>query len=296
MTTETPQTITLPAVQPFDFRHTLGFLCGFPATMGEQHTTDTEMVKALRVSGHTAVARITASPDGVQAELHSAAPLPDAALAAAADRLTFFLSLDDDLTEFYAIGRQDHAFVPVLDQLHGYHQVKFPSPLENLVWSLLTQRNPMPVAAKAKQSLIDAFDENRLTVDGTSYEAFPDVDQLTSLSQDDLAGLIRNKRKAEYLYGALQKWADTDENFLRTGPYDKVREFLLSLPGVGPWSASFILIRGLGRVEQLAFEKALLDTVSRLYGRTVNEKELFAMAEPYGRYQGYWGHYLRAAG
>lgn len=296
MSTETPQTITLPAAQPFDFQHTLGFLCGFPATMGEQHTTDDEMVKALRVGGSTAVARITATPGGVKAELHSTTPLSDAALTAAADRISFFLSLDDDLTEFYAIGRQDPVFAPILEKKHGYHQVKFPSPLENLVWSLLTQRNPMPVAAKAKQSLIDAFEENTLTVGGTSYAAFPDVDQLSSLSQADLATLVRNKRKAEYLYGALQKWSDTDENFLRTGPYDEVREFLLSLPGIGPWSASFILIRGLGRVEQLAYEKALLETASRLYGRNVTEKELFAMAEPYGRYQGYWGHYLRAAG
>jgi DNA-3-methyladenine glycosylase II len=175
MSTETPLTITLPAAQPFDFRHTLGFLCGFPATRGEQHTTDTEMVKALRVSGRTAVARVTATAGGVQADLHSASPLPEPALSAAADRVSFFLSLDDDLTEFYATGRKDPSFAPVLDKLYGYHQVKFPSPLENLVWSLL-------------------------------------------------------------------------------------------------------------------------DTVARLYGRTVNEKELFVMAQPYGRYQGYWGHYLRAAG
>lgn len=296
MSTAMLQTITLAAEDPFDFRQSLGFLCCFPATAGEQRTTADEMVKALRVSGRTVVARVTAAPGSVRADLHADAPLPQALITAVADRISFFLSLGDDLTGFYALGRQDPVFVPVLDRLHGYHQVKFPSPLENLVWAILAQRNPLPVAAKTKQALIDAFPGNRLTVGGTTYAAFPDLDQLTALSRTDLGALVRNERKAGQLHGALQAWRDADETFLRTGPYDQVRDLLLGLPGVGPWSAAFILIRGLGRMERLAYEKALLTTASRLYGRPVTERELRALAERYGSDQGYWGHYLRAAG
>jgi hypothetical protein len=36
------------------------------------------------------------------------------------ERISFFLSLDDDLRPFYAIGEEDPAFEPVIQMLYGY--------------------------------------------------------------------------------------------------------------------------------------------------------------------------------
>ncbi|GAA1804521.1 hypothetical protein [Actinomadura chokoriensis] len=81
---------------------------------------------------------------------------------------------------------------------------------------------------------------------------------------------------------------------LRTGPYDEVKGFLLGLPGVGPWSTNFVLIRGLGRMDEAPVEKALLRAASRAYGRALTEARVRELAERYGPWQGYWAHYLRA--
>jgi DNA-3-methyladenine glycosylase II len=132
-------------------------------------------------------------------------------------------------------------------------------------------------------------------VDGTAYAAFPDIDRLASLTEARIAELVGNRRKGRYLHGALQGWAETDEDFLRNGPFDEVKDFLLSLPGVGAWSANFILIRGLGRMAETPVEKSLLAAASRAYGRPLTEAELRRIAAGYGPWQGYWAHYLRAA-
>jgi DNA-3-methyladenine glycosylase II len=289
--------ITLPATAPFDFGASLRFLRDFPAMTGEQATTTQALTKAIRADGHTVVASLTALPDGqpgLHADLHSAEPLPSSAEDAAADRLSFFLGLDDDLSEFYALGRADPGFAPVLARLHGYHQVKFPSPLENVVWAILSQRVPMPMAAKAKQTLIDTFD-NTLVIDGRPHAAFPDLAQLTSLSPEQLTALLGNDRKAGYLYASVRRFGEVDEQFLRTGPYEQVKEFLLRLPGIGPWSAAFVLIRGLGRMDEIPGEKMLLKAAARAYGRALSEAELATLGERYGRWRGYWAHYLRVA-
>lgn len=39
--------------------------------------------------------------------------------------ICFFLSLDDDLHPFYALAQQDPTFEPIMQELYGYHQVKF---------------------------------------------------------------------------------------------------------------------------------------------------------------------------
>ncbi|MEU5991715.1 hypothetical protein ABZ806_22305 [Spirillospora sp. NPDC047418] len=288
------ETADLPAAPPFDLGPSLRFVGGFPPTSGEQAIGGGALTKALRARGRTVVARVVQAGGGVRATLHAAEPIAPDVRDAAADRIRFYLSLDDDLTAFYAIGRDDPGFAPVIDRLHGYHQVKFPTPLENLVWAILSQRAPRAAAAKGKRALAAEF-ADRLTVDGTEYTAFPDIDQLASLAEARVAELAGDRRKGRYLHGAFQGWAETDEGFLRTGPYGEVKDFLLGLPGVGPWSANFILIRGLGRMDETPVEKALLGAASRAYGRALTEARLRELAARYGPWQGYWAHYLRAA-
>ncbi|MBO2460691.1 DNA-3-methyladenine glycosylase family protein [Actinomadura violacea] len=288
------ETVELPAAPPFDLAAALGFMCGFAPTAGEQSTDGGTLTRALRAAGRTVAAQVVQAGDGVRATLHAAEPLTGDVVGAAADRIAFQLSLDDDLTGFYAIGRKDLAFAPVLDRLHGYHQVKFPTPLENLVWAILSQRAPQAAATRGKHALRDEFGD-RITVDGAEYAAFPDIDQLVTLPEERIAELVGNQRKGRYLHGALHAWHGTDEEFLRTGPYGEVKEFLLSLPGIGAWSANFILIRGLGRMDETPLEKALRGAASRAYGRSLSDDELQRIAAGYGPWQGYWAHYLRAA-
>ncbi len=164
----------LTPTPPFDFNKSLQFLGIFGPTKNEQTVSSHSLTKAISLDGQTVVFQLTSigttENPGLEYRLFSAKPITEATKNAVAERVTFFLSLTDDLRPFYRIGREDPDFAPVIEHLYGYHQVKFLTPFENACWAVLTQRNPMKIAQKTKQALIETYGGS-LEVNGTVYWA-----------------------------------------------------------------------------------------------------------------------------
>lgn len=293
---------TLAATPPFDFAQTLRFVAAFTPMAGEQQIGERLLRKAVMIQGTPIVFTMTAAGDSEQPRLRytlaSATPLTATMERAAVERIRFFLSLDDDLRPFYAAAQEgDPAFLPVIQRLYGFHQVKFLTPFENACWAVLTQRTPMAVARALKQRLVARYGAS-LMVDGAEYPAFPEVATLAATGRDELTTLLRNERKAGYLRAIAEAFASVDENWLRTGDHEQVRDWLLAIDGIGPWSANFVLIRGLGRMAAVATpEKELLAAARVVYGPDITPDALLHLArEVYGDHAGYWSFYLRNAG
>src|SRR5262245_6411725 len=291
----------LTPTPPFDFAKSLVFLGAFRPIAGEQALTEHGLAKAVLIDGQTIVFRVASSGD-VEAPqldytLFSDQPIGAATAHAAADRIAFFLSLDDDLRPFYAIGRDDPVFAPLVARLYGYHQVKFLTPFECACWAILSQRNTMSIARRLKQALVERFG-TCLEVEGVSYEAFPDAARLAAADPAALLEIVHNLRRDEYLAAVARAFSVADETWLRSAPYDEAEAWLRAIEGIGPWSATFVLLRGLGRTERLPVgEKRLAAAAGRLYngGAPLDEAGLRRIAKPYGAWQGYWAHYVRVA-
>ena len=284
---------SLSAIPPFDFAQSLAFLGEFPPARSQQIIGDGALTKAVMIDGQIIVFRVTASAAGLDYTLFADQPISAELQRAAADRIAFFLSLDDDLRPFYALAQTDPPFAPVLERLYGYHQVKFLTPFENACWAILSQRIPMRVGLTIKARLGDQLGAS-LTVDGSAYVAFPDAPRLLERAEE-LDEIVGNPRKADYLRAAAQAFAPVDEQWLRTAPYDEVEAWLLAIKGIGAWSASFILIRGLGRMDRVPItEGRMLDAARKVYGADLSEQDVIELGARYGDYQGYWSHYLRA--
>ncbi len=287
---------SLPVTPPFDFAQSLHFLAHFPPMYGEQDITATSLTKAIAVNGDCVVFRLHGGGTVEQPEvcytLFSTQALSSATVQAVIERIAFFLSLGDDLTSFYAIGRQDPDFAPIITQLYGLHHVKFLTLCEAACWSILAQRQPIPVARKMKRALTEAYGCS-VDADGKTFWAFPEREQLTNVSVDELAHLINNERRATYLHNVIQGLEDFGEQFLRTAPYDEAEAALRSIKGIGAWSAAFILMRGLGRMERMLLDlKPFLEALPEVYGPDATMEEL---AQRYGPWFGYWGFYFRVA-
>jgi DNA-3-methyladenine glycosylase II len=294
------QTLTLTATPPFDFAKSLAFLQSFRPAQGEQRLTEDSLTRALRSNGTTVIFRLWATGiievPTLVCELWSEAPLDGVALDAVVNRIRFYLSLDDDLNEFYALGRHDPTFAPLIDQLYGYHQVKFLTPFENACWAVLTSRNHWAAALAAKGRLAEQYG-GALAHEGTLYRAFPEATDLLGAEAGDLALLVRQTYRARYLRAVTLAFAGVDEGWLRNAPPAEVLRWLRHIHGIGPWSASFVLLRGLGRVEQLPMiDPVLMDAVVARYRCPPVAEVVQEIAHHYGPYQGYWAHYLRAAG
>lgn len=288
---------TLAPTPPFDFAKTLKFLGQFSPTRDEQRLDVGRLTKAVSIDGQAVVFELSSTGSleapALSYTLYSEQPLTEAIKDAATDRASFFLSLSDDLRPFYKLAASDPPFAPLAERLHGLHQVKFLTPFENAAWAILTQRNPIPVAHKVKERLTEQYGVS-LTVNGATYRAFPEASRLLSVPPEELLAVIRNEQKVQYLTAVIAAFAGVDEQFLRQGPYEQVNAWLRNIRGIGEWSASFILIRALGRMETIiANNEPLRQAASKVYGRTFSEKDLRQHAQRYGEQQGYWAYYLR---
>jgi len=107
-----------------------------------------------------------------------------------------------------------------------------------------------------------------------------------------LPEFVPNKRKKEYLSEVTEAFSKVDEKWLRTAPYNEVHDWLTDIKGIGNWSANFIMIRGLGRMEELSnIEPQLASDVARIYAgknEQISNDEVCRIAEKYGEWKGYW--------
>ncbi len=291
----------LHPLPPFDFNRSLAFLNGFEPTQQEQVLGAGILTKAASVNGQAVVYELrstgTIMDPCLSYNLYSEQNLTREVEQRTTQIIGHFLSLDDDLSPFYALGQDDPYFQPVLDQLYGYHQVKFPSPFENACWAILSQRTPYLSAIQQKQALRERYGPF-LAFHRNHHQAFPEPAVLASLEPGDLLALVGTERRAGYILGLAQAFAGLDLAQLITAPFDEAYNWLISIPGIGPWSASFILIRGLGRMERLPVnEKRLDEEIAYWYGkgRTLKASAIQEIADYYGPWKGYWAHYLRAA-
>jgi len=290
---------TLIPTPPFDFNKSLNFLGVFMPTKREQIISPDTLTKAISIDGQTIVFQLnsigTIENPQLEYTLFSAQPITEETQKAVVERMTFFLSLKDDLRPFYRISHEDPYFDPIMDHLYGYHQVKFLTPFENACWAVLTQRNPMKIAQKTKQALIEKYG-NHLEVHENVYWAFPEPIQIAVADYGEILKIIRNDRRTEYLIATARAFSEVDEEFLKTAPDEEIEAWLRNIKGIGEWSATFIMVRGLGRMEYIPLtETRLLEAASKVYGlaEELSREDLKRLAERYGPWQGYWAHYLR---
>ena len=212
-----------------------------------------------------------------------------------ADRISFFLSLKDNLKEFYEIAKEDKCIQPAIKKFYGHKQVKFLTPFEIACWAILAQRIPMVVARKMKENLVKKLG-GQIKVKGVEYHSFPEPLDLVAASAD-LLEMVPNKKKAEYLSSVAEAFCTVDEQWLRAAPYDEVHDWLTDIKGIGDWSANFVMILGLGRMEELSNIKPRLAwDAARIYAKKnepMNNEEICKIAEKYGKWKGYWAYYLR---
>lgn len=296
---------TLTPVAPFDFEKSLDFIGEFSPMSGEQTLAPCSLTKTISLNGNAIVFQITGQgtvdKPALAYTLYSAQKLSAQEQETVLKRIRFFLSLDDDLTAFYALGKRDKKFASVIERFYGLHQVKFLTPFENAIWAILTQRQPIRVAHQVKIALLEKYGA-RLTVNGQEFRAFPEVSQLFPVTAEELNEIVHNERKVQYLRAVIDAFQNVDEKFLYEAPTADIHAWLLNIKGIGDWSADLILLRGLGRMEWLRMTEYAIrgdpfgQAIARVYadGKPVSKTERERLTKTYGDQQGYWAYYLRA--
>ena len=291
--------LTLSATPPFSFRQTLGFIRAFYARDYERvpaHEQIRENVlrRVVSVLGTPVLFEAEACGEGVALTLH-ADRLDGALVTAAADRVRFYLGLDDDLSPLYA--RADPVFERVVKDLYGYHMLKVLTPFEAACWALVQQRTPNGFAHKTMARLGEHFG-GHVEHEGRVYTAFPEAKGMLENPEARILEATNNTRKTERLLHLIRAFATADETFLRTAPYGEVARWLSGIKGLGAWSVDFIMLRGLGRTERVPWtDTGMLTAVSRVYtqGFEISPGRAREVAERYGWSAGLWAHYVKTS-
>jgi AraC family transcriptional regulator of adaptative response / DNA-3-methyladenine glycosylase II len=115
-------------------------------------------------------------------------------------------------------------------------------PFEALVWAIIGQQVNLPFAYALRRDLI-----RRAGVPAAEgLIAHPDAARLSALELSDLLALRFSRRKAEYLLHAATEVASGRLRLEECTTATGAAKDLLALRGCGPWTAQYVLMRGLG--------------------------------------------------
>ena len=194
---------------------------------------------------------------------------------------------------------------PVMERavrcLRGLKPSRPPSLFEMAVTAVTEQQISMTAAYQIRSRLVEAFGDRIVATEGEdgqgTYYAFPEPERLASASKEALRRCGLSGRKAEYILGLARAVVSgkIDLEGLRYLSDEEVRASVTDLRGFGPWSAEYILVRGLGRVDCVpASDLGVRTVVGNLLGdgSRMTEEEVRAALAPFVPYRGLAAFYL----
>lgn len=240
----------LPAPPDFDFAWTLGFLAArvVPALEGVE---DGEYRRSLRVDGRPVTLAVRFLPG--ELAVRSSPRLPPGELRRLVTRM---FDLDVDLGAFHALASGDPLLRDLVATRPWIRLPQYLDPFEGTVRAILGQQ----VSLAAASTMVDRLVRRVGDPAPAPFLAFPRPEAVAALGTQGLLELGLTRAKAAALHGLAL--ADLDWERLRTAPAEQAEAELDALPGIGPWTASYVRMRTLG--DRDAFPAADLGVIKAL--------------------------------
>jgi DNA-3-methyladenine glycosylase II len=210
----------------------------------------------------------------VRLGLHGAADDP-ARWQARAARM---LGTQVDLAGFYAVAPGAPDIAPLVAQMRGVKPPRYPTLWEALVNALVFQQVSLHAALAILRRVIARFSPAIPFGSETLYP-FPEPEAVLTGDMDELRGLGLSAAKARSLLALAGQVVDgkISEAALAALPSPEAARWLTALPGIGPWSAAVVLLRGLGRLDVFpGGDSGMAATLRRLLGVAPGAEEATA--------------------
>jgi DNA-3-methyladenine glycosylase II len=203
------------------------------------------------------------------------------------------LSLDQDGDAFAALADKDEVVGSLQRQLPGIRPVIFPTPYECAARAIIGQRLFLRQAA-AMQARVAATYGLPVDFGDHTVHAFPAPDRLAQMQE--VEGLADRKVAQLRALAAAAMDGLLDTGRLRMLLRDQALLHLQQLPGIGPFSADLLLIRGAGDPDafprtELRLQRAMM----RAYGIGPDLAAMERIAEGWRPFRSWVGLLLRNA-
>ncbi|MCV7260139.1 DNA-3-methyladenine glycosylase 2 family protein [Mycobacterium shimoidei] len=232
-------TLRLPVRTPFAYEGVFGHLAA-GAIAGCEEVRDGQYRRTLRLPCGNGIVSLAPAPDHVRCQL----VLDDFRdLTTAIARCRRLLDLDADPEATIDVLAADPELRAVVAKAPGQRIPRSVDEQELAIRAVLGQQVSTKAASTHAARLVAAYGQPVDDADGALTHTFPSVEQLADIDPAQLA--VPKSRRRTLL--ALIKDLAAGTLVLDAGSdWDAARQQLLTLPGVGPWTAEVIAMRGLG--------------------------------------------------
>ncbi|WP_131764473.1 DNA-3-methyladenine glycosylase family protein [Legionella drozanskii] len=164
--------------------------------------------------------------------------------------LEMMLGLNRNLLNFYCLAEKDPYLTPVVKQFKGLKPPRFPSIFETLVNAISCQQLSLDAGLQIQNRFVQYVGKSINDADGTFY-AFPTPQDVANCSIPELKKLGFSTSKSSTLIDLSSKIIADETLFddLEVKTNNEIVTFLCQFKGIGRWSAEYVLLRGLGKIE-----------------------------------------------
>lgn len=200
------------------------------------------------------------------------------------DTLGSMLGCDVDLTEFYRLASAYEPLDLLVRRFAGLKPPRLPTLFETLINGIACQQLSLNVCILLLNRLCASYG---LSAGGGN--AFPRPADLVDLDPEALKGLGFSRRKAEYILSLAESFSTGGGGMASLAGMDdqSAMATLLAVKGIGPWTAEYVMLRGLGRLnvipaDDLGIQNKLKEWLG-LDERPASDsvRRLFPMIGPY---------------
>ena len=231
--------LRLPVRTPFAYEGLFGHLAA-GAVPGVEEVRDGAYRRTLRLPNASGIVSLTPYPDHVQCEL----VLDDFRdLSTAIARCRRLLDLDADPEAVVDALSADADLSALVAKAPGQRIPRTVDEPELALRVVLGQQVSLKAARTHARRIVTAYGQPVADVNGGLTHVFPAVEHLAEIDPAHLAFPKSRQRSLITLIGAL---TDGDVVLDAGCDWNRAREQLLTLPGIGPWTAEVIAMRGLG--------------------------------------------------
>ncbi len=280
-------TVRLPFRVPFDADSLFQFLVG-RAIEGVEVATPTSYRRTLRLPSGPASVFIRAQTDHLLATFQLTS-LSD--LGAGTARVRRLFDLDADPISIAEALGQDMNLLEAVRANPGLRCPGSVDPHEVVVRAILGQQVSVAAARTHGSRLAERVASQGLTDDHIPL-LFPSVHEIAELSPGDFALPVR---RAETLISVAEALASG--NIVLTPGVDRAqaRRQLEQLPGIGPWTAGYVSLRGLSDPDVCLHGDLVAVNGARNLGIANSARELELASERWAPWRSYATHLLWAS-
>jgi DNA-3-methyladenine glycosylase II len=233
------------------------------------------------------------APDGtIAGEVQGETPVDDVRAQVAR-----ILSLDHDGDAWAEVGARDEVIGAVQARVPGLRPVLFHSPYEAAAWAVMVARTGRAQARSIRRALSERHGAT-FELAGVSMAAFPSAEALLEIDEP-IAGLTNEKHLRLQGIARAELEGRLDVAHLREIGPDAAMDELQELRGIGPFSASLVVLRAVGFTDVLPVEQPMVQrAVEHAYeiADPLSAERFERLAEPWRPFRTWATVLLRVAG